>query len=157
MRRTLLIWYYWTDLSLWLCYLFTFLSFYDLSPPGEDGDGYGVADETQDPDQVEKNSWSCCCFAVRSIITGYMQLWKIRNVMSKGQNQQLAIKSWMLVLQERCMQPTRQPKLKEGVVVVFRQIQRTKVSILLWSRFSRHITWMTICNVNIQVVLVDCR
>ena len=39
-----------------ICYLFTFLSFYDLSPPGEDGDGYGVADETQDPDQVEKNS-----------------------------------------------------------------------------------------------------
>ena len=33
-----------------------FFVFYDLSPPGEDGDGYGVADETQDPDQVEKNS-----------------------------------------------------------------------------------------------------
>ena len=56
----------------------------------------------------------------------------------------------------RKVQPTRQPKLKEGVVVVFRQIQRTKVSILLWSRFSRHITW--ICNaINIQLVLVDCR
>ena len=55
----------------------------------------------------------------------------------------------------RKVQPTRQPKLEEGVVVVFRQIQRTKVSILLWSRFSRHITW--ICNaINIQVVLVDC-
>ena len=54
MRRTLLIWFYCTDLSLWLCYLFTFFS--ALSPPGEDGDGYGVADETQDPHQVEKNS-----------------------------------------------------------------------------------------------------
>ena len=52
------------------------------------------------------------------------------------------------------MQPTRQPKLKEGVIVVFRQIQRAKVSILLWSRFLRHITWM--CNaINIQVG-VDC-
>ena len=37
-----------------ICLHFCFL--YDLSPPGEDGDGYGVADETQDPDQVEKNS-----------------------------------------------------------------------------------------------------
>ena len=54
----------------------------------------------------------------------------------------------------RKVQPTRQPKLKEGVVVVFRQIQRAKVSILLWSRFLRHITWM--CNaINIQVG-VDC-
>ena len=65
-----------------------FFVFYDLSPPGEDGDGYGVADETQDPDQVEKNSWSFCCFFVRLITSGYMQSWKIRNVMPKGQNLQ---------------------------------------------------------------------
>ena len=95
-----------------ICYLFTFLSFYDLSPPGEDGDGNGVADETQDPYQVEKNSWSCCCFVARLTTTGYMQLWKIRNVMSKGQNLQLAIKSWMLVLQERCNLPGSQNSKK---------------------------------------------
>ena len=139
MRRTLLIWYYWTDLSLWLCYLLFVYFFFRLVPTWRGW--WWIWCCRWDP--RSRPSWEelliillLCCAVNNYWLHAIVEDQKCHVKRSKPTigNKKLNVGF------ARKVQPTRQPKLEEGVVVVFRQIQRTKVSILLWSIFSRHFT-----------------